>query len=347
MSELVSDFFLTNFFSMKLHWQIIRFQLKETFAIAYGNYNHREALIITLEKSEYKGYGECTSIDYYNINLADFTTILDGIKSKIECQSITHPIAFYSFLLELDLPSFLRSALDCAYWDLFGKLEKKSFLELNTINYSKLPDSSITISVDNVENQIRKIEQSSWTKFKIKCHHFDEKDISRLLELDQNLALDSNGSFTAANCLWLENYEAVSKFAYLEQPMKSGSDNYKILHADKFTNWMADEDCQDVSVLKELQQHYRSINIKLVKCGGLTPALKMISVAKELEYKIMIGCMTESTIGISAGAVLAPFCDYADLDGANLIANDIAKGSQIVNGRILLCENHGLGIKIN
>ena len=332
---------------MVLSWQIVRFQLKETFAIAYGNYNHREALIVTLEKSGVNGFGECTSIDYYHISLSDFEQILKDIKSRIENQKIVYPSEFYSFLLSLNLPSFLRSALDCAYWDLFGKLEKKSFLELNNIDFAKLPDSSITISVDTIENQIKKIEKSSWTKFKVKCNHFDEKDIAKLLKLNQNLALDSNGSFTKENCIWLENNEAISKFAYLEQPMKPGTENYEVLHSEKFANWMADEDCQDISALKHLQQHYRSINIKLVKCGGLTPALEMISVAKELKYKIMIGCMTESTIGISAGTVLAPFCDYADLDGANLIANDIAKGSEIVNGKIYLSENHGLGIKIN
>ncbi|QBZ98587.1 enolase C-terminal domain-like protein [Flavobacterium sangjuense] len=331
---------------MVLQWQIVRFQLKETFAIAYGNYTHREALIVALEKSGSKGYGECTSIDYYHISLADFEVTLSKIRSQIESQNIIHPTDFYSFLLKLELPSFLRSALDCAYWDLFGKLEKKSFLELNNIDFNKLPDSSITISVDTVENQIKKIDKSVWTKFKVKCNYFDENDISKLLELDATIALDSNGSFTKENCLWLENNEAISKFAYLEQPMKPGLDNYKVLHADKSANWMADEDCQDSTALKDLKNHYRSINIKLVKCGGLTPAVEMIYAAKELGYKIMIGCMTESTIGISAGAALAPFCDYADLDGANLIANDIARGSEIVNGKIQLSESYGLGIKL-
>ena len=331
---------------MKLHWQIVRFQLKEVFVIAYGSYTHREALVITLQKSGCKGYGECTSIDYYHINLSDFDHLLVKIKNQIESKQIIHPSEFYNFILQLGLPSFLRSALDCAYWDLFGKLEGKSFLELNDIAYSKLPDSSITISVDSIENQIKKIEQSSWTKFKVKCNHFDKIDITKLLQLDKNLALDSNGSFKSEDCHWLENHEAVSKFTYLEQPMKPGSDNYKILHAHKSANWMADEDCQDVSALKDLQQHYRSVNIKLVKCGGLTPALEMITVARKLGYKIMIGCMTESTIGISAGAVLAPFCDFADLDGANLIANDIAKGSKVINGTIQLSQNHGLGIEL-
>ncbi|MDI1318054.1 enolase C-terminal domain-like protein [Flavobacterium sp.] len=332
---------------MVLAWQIVRFQLKETFAIAYGNYTHREALVVSLEKNGSKGYGECTAIDYYNISLTDFEVILTKIKSKIESQNILYPTDFYDFLLQFDLPSFLRSALDCAYWDLFGKIEKKSFLQLNAIDYAKLPDSSITISVDIVESQIKKIQKSNWSKFKVKCNHFDEKAITRLLELEVTLALDSNGSFTKEHCLWLENNEAISKFSYIEQPMKPDATNYEILHATKFANWMADEDCQDSSVLNDLQHHYRSINIKLVKCGGLTPALAMISAAKALNYKIMIGCMTESSIGISAAAVLAPYCDYADLDGANLIANDIAKGSEIVFGKICLSEKPGLGIQLN
>jgi L-alanine-DL-glutamate epimerase-like enolase superfamily enzyme len=331
---------------MVLKWQIVKFNLKEVFAIAYGNYAYREALIVTLQSHGERGYGECTLIDYYDINLADFENILAKVKAGVESQKTIHPTEFYTFLLSLNLPSFLRSALDCSYWDLFGKLEQQSFSELNQIHYNQLPESSITISVDSVENQIRKIEQSVWTKFKVKCSHFDKNNIVKLLELDKNLALDSNGSFTAAECLWLEQNNMISKFAYLEQPMKTGAEQYSILHSNRFANWMADEDCQDATVLAALVPHYRSVNIKLVKCGGLTPALEMISAARELGFKIMIGCMTESTIGISAGAVLAPLCNYADLDGANLIGNDIAKGSQIVNGKILLSESHGLGIEL-
>ncbi len=332
---------------MVLKWQIVKFNLKEIFAIAYGNYTFREALIVTLQSHGEKGYGECTSIDYYDINLADFDIILSKVKASIESQKTVHPIEFYSFLLSLNLPSFLRSALDCAYWDLFGKLEQQSFLQLNQIHYNQLPESSITISVDSVEKQMEKIKQSAWTKFKVKCNHFSESDINQLLQLNKNIALDSNGSFSAEECLWLEHNELVSKFTYLEQPMQIGVEQYSNLHSHKYANWMADEDCQDISVLNDLVPHYKSINIKLVKCGGLTPAMEMITEARKLNFKIMIGCMTESTIGISAGAVLAPLCDYADLDGANLIANDIAKGSQIVNGKIHLSENHGLGIEIN
>jgi L-alanine-DL-glutamate epimerase-like enolase superfamily enzyme len=331
---------------MNLSWQIVRLNLKETFSIAYGNYSFREALIISLKSHNAIGFGECTAIDYYQINLVDFVQKLEVIKKQIEVQKINHPIDFYNFLLTLELPSFLRSALDCAYWDLFGKLENKSFLELNSIEIKQLPESSITISVATIENQIQKIKDSSWNKFKVKCNHFDERNIKSLLAMNYDIALDSNGSFDKENCTWLQNEMASEKFSYLEQPMKKGIEHYAILQSDKYANWMADEDCQDETSLEILKPHYKSINIKLVKCGGLTPALQLIQKARQLNYNIMIGCMTESTIGISAGSVLAPLCDYADLDGANLIANDLAKGTAIIHGKIQLSEKPGLGISI-
>lgn len=332
---------------MILHWQIVKLQLKETFAIAYGNYTFREALIVSLQSHGEKGFGECTAIDYYGINLNEFEADLARIQSAVENQNISHPTEFYAFLLSLQLPSFLRSALDCAYWDLFGKLERQSFFALNQINYQQLPESSITISVDSIDKQLQKIAQSNWRYFKVKCNHFNESDIRKLYESDRKIALDSNGSFSAQDCLQLEKTDWVSQFTYLEQPMKKGAEQYTNLHSDQAANWMADEDCQSSADLNFLVPHYRSINIKLVKCGGLTPALEMIAEARKLGFKIMIGCMTESTIGISAGAVLAPLCDCADLDGANLIANGIAKGSHVVNGIIQLSEKPGLGIAIN
>lgn len=331
---------------MKLSWQIVHFKLKETFSIAYGNYSHRDALIIELQSYGCKGFGECTAIDYYHINLDDFITDLQLIQPKIEAFGTVHPTEFYAFLLQLTIPSFLRSALDCAYWDLFGKLEQKSFFELNNIQINSVPESSITISVDSIENQIKKIKSSDWSQFKVKCNHFDSNDIAQLAVLPHTIALDSNGSFSPQNCIELQENELILKFSYLEQPMPKGLEHFSVLKPNGFANWMADEDCQSISDLEYLQMHYRSINIKLVKCGGLTPALEMIQKAKSLGFQVMIGCMTESTVGISAGAVLAPLCDFADLDGANLIANDIASGSAIEKGKICLSEKPGLGIQL-
>ncbi|WP_411811753.1 enolase C-terminal domain-like protein [Chryseobacterium scophthalmum] len=329
---------------MKIKFTLKKLQLKETFSIAYGNYNHRDALLIELSHQNCKGYGECVAIDYYQINLQDFVLKLKEVQHQIEAQKVIHPKDFFKFLLSLNLHSFLLSALDCAYWDLFGKLENKSFLELNQLPTDNLVESSITISIGDIENQIDRIQKSEWTRFKVKCKGLNKNNVEKLLQLDKSIALDSNASFTDEDCVWLQGNVEVQQFSYLEQPRPI--DHYKILKKESFANWMADEDCQNIDSLDELIPYYKSINIKLMKCGGLTPALDMIKKARELNYKIMIGCMTESTVGISAGCLLTGVTDFVDLDGANLISNDYATGNVVENGKIILSGKPGLGIDL-
>lgn len=318
--------------------------LKETFSIAYGNYDRREALLIELSCLNFKGYGECVGIDYYQINLQDFVLKLKEIQPLLERQTIVHPEEFFRTISAMNLHPFLLSALDCAYWDLFGKLENKSFIELNSLPPENLAESSITISVRNSEDQIRKMEESNWNRFKVKCKGLSKDHIRKLLELNQNIALDSNASFTEEDCIWLQQNSEIQKFTYIEQPRPV--DQYAVLKKEGSANWMADEDCRNIDSLEKLLPYYKSVNIKLMKCGGLTPALKMIRKAKELGYKIMIGCMTESTVGISAGCVLAGLTDFADLDGASLISNDYASGNHVENGKIILSGKPGLGIAL-
>ena len=329
---------------MQLHFHKTELHLKETFSIAYGNYDKRDALVVKLSHLGKDGYGECVSINYYGINLEDFVLKLKEIKPRIENQKIIHPKEFFAFLEQFQLHHFSLSALDCAYWDLFGKLENKNFSELNQLENKTLAESSITISIAEIDEQIRKIENSSWNKFKVKCNGFNLKNTEKLLNLNRNIALDANASFTKEDCLFIQETPDFQKLMYIEQPLEIG--NFGILKNGNSVNWMADEDCQDITFLEKLKPHYSSINIKLMKCGGLTPALEMITEAKKLGYKIMLGCMTESSIGISAGCAIAGLLDFADLDGANLISNDYATGSFVDNGKIILSEKPGLGIAL-
>ena len=329
---------------MQLHFHKTELHLKETFSIAYGNYDKRDALVVKLSHLGKDGYGECVSINYYGINLEDFVLKLKEIQPRIENQKIIHPKEFFAFLEQFQLHHFLLSALDCAYWDLFGKLENKSFSDINQLENKTLTESSITISIAEIDEQIRKIENSSWNKFKIKCNGFNLKNTEKLLNLNRNIALDANASFTKEDCLFIQETPEFQKLMYIEQPLEIG--NFGILKNGNSVNWMADEDCQDITFLEKLKPYYSSINIKLMKCGGLTPALEMITEAKKLGYKIMLGCMTESSIGISAGCALAGLLDFADLDGANLISNDYATGSFVDNGKIILSEKPGLGIAL-
>lgn len=329
---------------MQLHFHKTELHLKETFSIAYGNYDKRDALVVKLSHLGKDGYGECVSINYYGINLEDFVLKLKEIQPRIENQKIIHPKEFFAFLEQFQLHHFLLSALDCAYWDLFGKLENKSFSGINQLENKTLAESSITISIAEVDEQIRKIENSSWNKFKVKCNGFNLKNTEKLLNLNRNIALDANASFTKEDCLFIQETPGFQKLMYIEQPLEIG--NFGILKNGNSVNWMADEDCQDITFLEKLKPYYSSINIKLMKCGGLTPALEMITEAKKLGYKIMLGCMTESSIGISAGCAIAGLLDFADLDGANLISNDYATGSFVDNGKIILSEKPGLGIAL-
>lgn len=329
---------------MQLHFHKTELHLKETFSIAYGNYDKRDALVVKLSYLGKDGYGECVSINYYGINLEDFVLKLKEIQPRIENQKIIHPKEFFAFLEQFQLHHFLLSALDCAYWDLFGKLENKSFSGINQLENKTLAESSITISIAEIDEQIRKIENSSWNKFKVKCNGFNLKNTEKLLNLNRNIALDANASFTKEDCLFIQETSGFQKLMYIEQPLEIG--NFGILKNGNSVNWMADEDCQDITFLEKLKPYYSSINIKLMKCGGLTPALEMITEAKKLGYKIMLGCMTESSIGISAGCAIAGLLDFADLDGANLISNDYATGSFVDNGKIILSEKPGLGIAL-
>lgn len=329
---------------MKLSWQPKKLLLKETFSISYGNYDFRDALLISLSYKDKTGFGECVAINYYGINLDEFILKLKEIRTKIEAKEIVHPKEFYQFLTSLNLHSFLCSALDCAYWDLYGKLENKSFSQLNNLNSSNLPESSYTISIAFVDEQIQKIQNSDWQKFKVKCNGLDQNYTFKLLETGKQIALDSNTSFSDDDCNFLQNNELTRNFLYIEQPRPVGE--FQVLNKNLNAVWMADEDCQNSSYLEKLQPHYSAINIKLMKCGGITPALELIREAKKFGYKIMIGCMTESSVGISAGIAVASLCDFADLDGANLISNDFARGSFVEKGKLVLSENPGLGISL-
>ncbi|WP_297516637.1 enolase C-terminal domain-like protein [Flavobacterium sp.] len=330
---------------MVLQWHIVRLQLKETFSISYGQYDYRDALIVQLTHAGQTGYGECTALIYYGIDLKHFEQLLLQHQKAISNFGMHSPPEFYALLTQWQLPNFLKSALDCAYWDLMGKLEKRSFLDWNAISTTNIPHSSWTISVDNASTQIAKMKASQWPTFKVKCHGFQREQLAQLMATDFSFALDTNASWTPDDCMHWTQLSNRHRVRYVEQPMPIGVGNYQRLSKEDGVIWMADEEAQNEIDLPLLANHYSAVNVKVMKCGGLTPALAMIKAAKAMDFKVMIGCMTESTIGISAGAVLAPMCDYADLDGSNLIANDIATGTSINAGVIELSTGQGLGIR--
>lgn len=328
---------------MELSWKVRKLILKEPFRISYGQFDYRNALLVELSEQQIVGYGECVEITYYGIVLSDFEKELTQIKKLLKEVSLVTPQEFYLLLEKWVQNSFLRSALDCAYWDLYGKRIGKSFGELNMLGES-LPISSLTLSGGTVQEQVQKIKSSAWNFFKIKFVGWNPTHVDALLQTGKKIAIDANTSLSAEHCEQLESSSSAEKLVYVEQPLKVGE--YKVLSRNSIVNWMGDEDFQRIDQLGELWPHYPSLNLKLMKCGGLTPALQVIKRAREYGFKVMIGCMTESSVGISAGIALAPLCDYADLDGAELIRNDDAIGSMVSCGELKLAKSPGLGIKM-
>mgnify|MGYP000725291105 FL=1 len=134
---------------------------------------------------------------------------------------------------------------------------------------------------------------------------------------------------------------------FLEQPLAVDDlEGQKLLYQNSALPVIADESCIVESDVEKCAEYFHGVNIKLTKCGGITPALRMIAKAKALGLKTMVGCMTESTVGISAIAQLAPMLDYVDMDGALLLKNDTATGVKITSEKVIYPSENGTGVKL-
>jgi L-alanine-DL-glutamate epimerase-like enolase superfamily enzyme len=161
---------------------------------------------------------------------------------------------------------------------------------------------------------------------------------------DSPFRVDANTGWTAEQCIELAPQLKELGVEFIEQPLPADAwDAQKQVFAESALPIMADESCQTEADVDRCAGHFHGINIKLVKCGGLTPARRMIQRARELDLKVMVGCMTESSVGISAIAHLLPLLDYVDMDGALLLSKDIATGVRIEQGKVYYAQAPGTG----
>ena len=189
-----------------------------------------------------------------------------------------------------------------------------------------------------------------WPIYKIKLGTADDVAIVRELRnhTDAIFRIDANCAWTAQETIFNAPLLKELGVEFLEQPLKADdwSGMEEVMHHSVLPV-MADESCIVESDVEKCALHFSGINIKLTKCGGLTPALRMIKKGKDLGLKVMVGCMTESTVGISAIAQLLPQLDYVDMDGALLLKSDIATGVRIEpNGKVIFPKLAGTGVQL-
>lgn len=335
---------------MNIKYKTSNLAFKHPFTISTGTKTHQPALLVELECFGIKGYGEAPAIVYYNITVEKMIADIETKKQFIEKFSFTEPERYWHYLHHL-LPQnpFLVCALDMAAWDIFGKMKRKPLHQLWKLDITKNPFTDITIGIDTIENMVLKMKETPWPIYKIKLG--SNEDVQIIQELRQH----TNSVFRIdANAAWKAD-EALGKIIifkdlgveFIEQPLaKDDWEGMKYLMEHSPLPLIADESCVGEHDVEKCAGFFHGINIKLTKCSGITPALRMIEKARELDMKVMVGCMNESSIGTGAIAQLLPLLDYVDMDGPLLLAEDVAGGVTFDYGKIIYAEGNGIGVEV-
>ena len=324
--------------------------LKYPFTISRSTRTFQDTVIVSISDGIHTGYGEAIPYPYYNITQEKIEQSILKSQQLIENAFGRHPDDLWN-LLEPNLKDdyFTLCAINCAYWDFYAKSQNRTTRGYFIAESSETPLSDYTIGIDTIEVMKQKILDTPWPIYKIKLG--TEHDV----EIVSELRKITNAIFRIdANCAWtvgetLKNAVQLKELGveFIEQPLKADDwEGMKRLKRECVLPLMADESCQRFEDVEKCAEGFHGINIKLMKCGGLTPALKMIEKARELNLKVMAGCMAESTVGISNLAQIAPLIDYIDADGAMLFKNDTAKGIKLEHGNIIFSKENGSGISL-
>ena len=336
---------------MQLLLHRVDLRLKHTFTIAHDSRDVQPTLIVELRDDELRGYGEATATPYYGVTIDGMAAALESLRAHIESAGLTNPEAFWSDMQpHLSRNPFAACALDQAVWDLWAIRRGQPLYRLWNLDPANSPITNYTIGLDTPERMVDKLREWPWPLYKIKLGR-PETDLDTVRALRQHtdslFRVDANGGWTADQTIRFAPELAALGVEFIEQPLPADDwAGAKRVYERSALPVIADESCIVEGDVDRCAGHFHGVNIKLMKCGGITPARRMIARARELGLRVMVGCMTESSVGISAIAQLLPLLDYADLDGSLLIANDPATGVTFDNGRVIYADENGTGARL-
>ncbi len=335
---------------MKLSYLVEDLPLKHTFTIAHQSRDVQDTLIVKLEKDGIYGLGESTTNPFYGMTVENMSARLEEFRDVVEKADWNTPEELWEKgrIVFKENP-FAQCALDMAAWDYFTKKKGLKLYEFLGLDPQQIPLTNFTIGIDTVEKMLAKMKEVDWPIYKIKLGTENDLEIIRELRkhTDSVFRIDANCAWTADQAI--KNSEELAKLGveFMEQPLgKDDLEGMKEVYKYSKLPVMADESCIVESDVKKCHGLFHAINVKLVKAGGITPGLRMIKEAKKLGMKTMVGCMTESSIGITAIAHIAPLLDYVDMDGAMLLAKDPAKGVTITPEKVTFPSGPGIGAEL-
>ena len=334
---------------LKLSYKAYDLQLRHTFTVAGFSRDTTPVVLTEIEYEGYVGYGEASMPPYLGESQKSVMTFL----KKVDLGQFSDPFRIDEILEYVDsIDTKNRAAkacIDIALHDLMGKIVNQPLYKLWGLTPENTPMTSFTIGIDTAEVVKLKTEEASRFKvLKVKLGGGNDKEMINTIRsvTDVPLYVDVNqGWKDKHHALDMINWLSERGIEFVEQPMpKTQIDDMAWLTANSPLPTIADEAFQRLSDVSKFKDVYSGINIKLMKSTGLREAHKMITVARALDMKVMIGCMTETSCAVSAAAQLSPLVDWADLDGALLISNDIYEGMTVVNGKVTLNDLPGIGI---
>ncbi len=332
---------------MQLRIHPLKLELKRPFTIAHGTFHYREAVVVELIAGDLSGFGEATAISYYGKDLNYFIEVLEKYRVQIEARYFTNPTTYYHYLYPYlkDHP-FLLCALDVAAHDLWAQRLGVPLYEALGLSIDHLIPSNFTIGIGTIEEMLEQMASLNFPIYKIKLGTKEDINIIKALRAksDAIFRIDANGAWSAEETIANAKVLKELRVEFIEQPLPQEDwAGMKEVYEQSVLPIIADESCQTPEDIKRCHNHFHGVNIKLMKCGGITPALEMIKEAKALGMKVMVGCMTESSIGISAIAHLVPLLDYVDMDGALLLKDDPADGVWLEDGELFFVDEDGTG----
>jgi len=336
---------------MNITWKQYDLQLKHTFRISRSARDVAPVIILQIEHDGIIAYGEASPTKRYGESLETIAVFFKKLNfSPFESPFQLEEILTYVDSVEQGNTS-AKCAVDLALHDWVGKKLGIPLYQLWGLNPAKTAQCSFTIAIDSkevVEQKVREAEEYPILKVKVGLDN-DEEMINTIRKItDKVLYVDANEG-------WKDKHLALERLKWLkdqnvefvEQPMPADQfDDLKWLRDKSDLPLIADESVLRLSEVPRLAEAFDGINIKLMKCTGVREAMRMINTARALNMKVMMGCMIETAVGISAGAHLSPLLDYADLDGNVLISNDPFDGVRNIRGELKLNNQPGLGVTL-
>jgi len=334
--------------TMKLRYSPYTLELKHTFTIATSSRTTTPAMLVEVEQDGITGYGEASMPPY----LGESQETAAAFLSKIDMTKYRDPMVLGELLADIDAIApgnpAAKAAVDIALHDWIGKKMGHAWYQIWGLNPTKAPVTSFTIGIDTKEVVRQKVREADIYKvLKVKLGRENDKEMIETIRevTDKPIRADANqGWKDKSEALKMIEWLARYGVEFVEQPMpKQMRDEHAWLKERSPLPIVADEAVQRLPDVRKAWGAYHGINVKLMKSTGMREAYEMMLLARALDMKLMLGCMTETSCAISAAAQLSPMVDWADLDGAVLIKNDIFDGASIVDGKVTLTAKPGIG----